>query len=191
MKSSFKYLLAMAFLGGSAAAHAQSDWFVGGALTSGKLKGDYEETFLGTTYKESISETDSGLQLRTGLHLNQGRVYGSLNHTSYDGLDLLSVTGSYDFIHSVNESVALYAGGTVGFGQFDFDDFDTENSYILGIQLGAIFQVTEQLSIDIGAFYQKVDAEYKESEVFMGQTLAAKATIDSLSGFRAGIDYSF
>lgn len=182
-------LLAGILLASNVSANAEPGWFVGAGLQNNKLEGEFYDDFF--MEKESFSETETGLYLRGGVLLPAGRAYGALAMADYDGADLLTLTGSYDYLHALSDAAFLYAGVTAGLARFSFEDFSDETSPLIGFQLGALFSVSENVSVDLGFFYSRVDVEIKEDYVFLGNPYTDTQSVDTLSGFRIGIDYLF
>ncbi len=182
-------------LGLASAAHAGNDVFAG--IEAGTARTDLNvKTDDG--YKLIDGPENSGyFGIRFGAYLQPNfRVTGVLGYSEYDAkgnnygvdnkknveieVETLEMMAYFDYVHNINESIALFAGPHIGFTSisvdYDFrhkdywgsgrdyrDNYETESksSFSYGAQAGSIYKLNDHFSVEAGVRYTVLNYDEK------------------------------
>lgn len=197
---------ALAFTLGTTNAIAQTEFFVGAGLGTSKLSADYNynynyDDFWNESGSVSVSESDTLFYVRGGAVFNGDiRAYATFSKVGYDylgqiNLDQITLSASADKLFPVNNEMSFYAGGTLGYTSFDFDDDGKESGLLAGVQGGIFYQATPEIGVDLGVSYSITTAELEEKETLTDgsetYTFEDKVEFESVLVFKVGVDYKF
>ncbi|GGI80559.1 outer membrane beta-barrel protein [Shewanella gelidii] len=166
-----------------------SDWFIGGAVGTQKDKYEVNSSLEG---KSSDKENDAVYQVRAGKYLNDNhRVYGTYSYNSDDFATQQSFLMSYDYLVNLGQSNKLnwFIGATAGLNHTspDHGDLRSKDDFVWGAQTGFNFQLTKNMSTELGYRYLKQD--YGSS--ITNGTESTKFGLDNTQQVYFGIDYRF
>lgn len=131
------------------------------------------------------------------------RAYATFSKVGYDYLDQITLSASADKLFPVYNKMSFYAGGTLGYTSFDFDDAGKESGLLAGVQGGIFYQATPAIGVDIGVSYSITTAEFEYKEPYtesytVGRTTYTyeenyeeKEEFESVLAFKVGVDYKF
>lgn len=127
-----------------------SSTFFGFGFASNKLKAEVYDDYTSETYSGSTKDTAFAFKL--GKMRDKNRTYAEFNRTGFDGGDLTSILVRHDFLFPVQDQLFFFVGGHGGVGILA-DDEDTLYGAQYGVQVGAVFNISDQAFIDFGYSY--------------------------------------
>ncbi|WP_076412310.1 outer membrane beta-barrel protein [Shewanella sp. UCD-KL12] len=159
-----------------------ADWFVGGGV--GAQQNGYEkEVTGGASIPEnspitSTSEENEFYMIRAGAYLDDNnRMYGTYSYNADDSTSQQSFIISYDYLVPLGSSkLNWFIGASAGGNHVspEADNMSSGNNFVWGGQTGIIFNITENLSTELG--YRYLDQDYSVSNAPDEPVATPKAT---------------
>jgi opacity protein-like surface antigen len=174
-----KFLLALAFIGSSAAVQAsESSSTFGGVtygLTSDKInKSSNLNRNLDRPNADGVIGKDTTWGMRLGQQNADNRYYATYDNVSgsHNGLKIRqeNLLGSYDLMVPVGTgtSTQLFGGGTLGMTKMSQESRstsrDTGLGYAIGGQAGVLQKISQNASVELGYRYLRTNAKTEVSE---------------------------
>lgn len=197
-----QFMLALAFIGGSAVAQASEESITFGGVTYGSTsdkisKSNNLNRNLNTPNADGIIGKDGTWGVRLGQQNQDNRYYASYDNVSgsHNGLKLRqeNLLGSYDAFMPVGPSTQLFGGGTLGFTKLTQESRgssrDTGMGYAAGLQAGVLQQVAQNVSVELGYRYLRSNASTEVSP--HGQPKAGSLKVNSSAQTYLAANYNF
>ncbi|MCY1393008.1 hypothetical protein D3C76_381030 [compost metagenome] len=194
-----KLLLAMAVLGASALAQADSTF---GGLTYGQTSDKVRKSGLLNTNMQNPNANGAIYRegtwgLRLGQQHDDGRYYATYDNASgsHNGLKLRqeNLLGSYDLFLPVGDSTKLFGGGSLGVTRLSQESSgysrDTDTGYAIGAQVGVLQQLSQNVSVELGYRYLRSNASTEVSE--HGGSKLGSLQLDSSAQTYLSANYAF
>ncbi len=160
-----------------------ADWFIGGGV--GAQQNGYEKVVTDSskepeviTSSTSTTEENEVYMIRAGAYLDDNnRMYGTYSYNADDSTNQQSFIISYDYLVPLGNSklnwfIGASAGGT--HVSPESDNMSSGNNFVWGGQTGIIFNITENLSTELG--YRYLDQDYSVSNAPDEPVATPKAT---------------
>ena len=146
-----------------------ADWFIGGGV--GAQQNGYEKSSTidmdGKVTSDSASSTEDKefYMIRTGVYLDDNnRLYGTYSYNADDSSSQQSFIVSYDYLVPLGSSrLNWFIGASVGSNHVspEADNISSDNNFVWGGQTGIIFNITDNLSTELG--YRYLDQDFSVS----------------------------
>lgn len=197
-----QFVLALAFIGGSAVAQASEGSSTFGGVTYGSTsdkisKSNNLNRNMGNPNADGIIGKDRTWGVRLGQQTLENRYYATYENVSgsHNGLKLRqeNLLGSYDLFMPITASTKLFGGGTLGMTKLTQESSgssrDTGVGYVAGVQAGVLQQVAQNVSVELGYRYLRSNASTEVSPHGASKTGSLK--LDSSAQTYLAANYSF
>ena len=151
-----------------------ADWFVGGGV--GAQQNGYEKSSTieqddkKTSNSTSNTEDNEFYMVRAGVYLDDNnRVYGTYTYNADDSTTQQSFIVSYDYLVPLGSSrLNWFIGASAGSNHVspETDNISSGNNFVWGGQTGIIFNITDNLSTELGYRYLDQDFSVSNSDEF-------------------------
>lgn len=197
-----QFVLALAFISGSAVAQASEGSSTFGGVTYGSTndkisKSNNLNRNLNNPNADGIIGKDGTWGVRLGQQNQDGRYYATYDNVSgnHNGLKLRqeNLLGSYDAFMPITPSTKLFGGGTLGFTKLTQESRgssrDTGMGYSAGLQAGVLQQVSQNASVELGYRYLRSNASTEVSP--HGASKVGSLKLDSSAQTYLAANYNF
>lgn len=168
---------------GTSAIAMDAQYFVG----AGFERGDSDVTAKAAGVSLTDSFKDNALKLKGGAIINNNhRVSLSYAGYSKDGGDLDLTLVNYDYILPIKNKFSVLMGAHLGNASYDDNTFK-DSGLAYGIQIGGLYDITENVSFEAGLSYTKYSV--KDTETVLGVPVTVE--IDKSTSIYLGFNYKF
>ncbi|WP_223292956.1 MULTISPECIES: outer membrane beta-barrel protein [Shewanella] len=147
-----------------------ADWFVGAGV--GAQQNGYDKVVTDTgkdpkevTSSSSLTHDNEFYMVRGGVYLDDSsRLYGTYSYNADDSTTQQSFIASYDYLVPLGSGrLNWFIGASAGSNHVspESENMSSGNNFVWGGQTGFIFNITDNLSTEIG--YRYLDQDYSIS----------------------------
>lgn len=168
-----------------------ADWFVGGSV--GYQQNGYEAELddqAGNDIEDSFSDEEMLYELRVGAYLNDNnRLYGTYSYNDDEFSQQQQFLLSYDYLIGLGDRFNIFIGATAGMNSIDPVDpsFSQGESFVWGVQTGVQFEITKNLSTELG--YRYLEQDYDEE--FADASSSQDFSLTDSQQIYLSVDYRF